>query len=104
MNKCLIKILDPHGKVRTPAKAYLCVSFTERVNLPNRRLYASDMNLPEMAVMLWSAEQVIASCCEQITGLREMIDEAHKVLDEYAAEAFDTTSILYHPEGKSNDE
>lgn len=94
MNKCLIEILDPHSKVRTPAKAYLCVSSTENENMPNARLYAADIDLPEMALMLWSAEQVIASCCEQIAGLREMIDEVHKLLDESAAEAFNTKSIL----------
>lgn len=103
MNKCLIEILDPQRKTRTPAKAYLCVSSTEDVTLPNARVYAADIGLPEMALMLWSAEYAIKSCCEQVAGLRKLIDEAHETLDESAVEAFDTTSILYHPEGMSDD-
>lgn len=102
MNKCLIELLDPQGKVRVPAKAYLCVSSTEGIRIPNCRVYAANFDVGEMALMLWSAEQAIKNCCEQIPGLRKIIDGAHEFLDDSLDVMFDTTTIMYRPESSDD--
>lgn len=108
MNTCWIEILDPQGKVSVPAEAYLCVSSTEGVRIPNCRVYAANLDVSDMALMLWSAEQAIKICCEQISGLRKIIDSAHEFLDDSSDVTFDMTSIMYRPEssdyGDTDDE